>query len=62
MNIIIRLIIKLIKYFVVDNIMEYIENKYLSLCDKPSDINEHLPTLFEYASNIKYSTHITRKI
>ena len=30
--------------------MEYIENKYLSLCDKPSDINEHLPTLFEYAS------------
>jgi hypothetical protein len=27
-----------------------IEKKYLKLCKKKSDINEHLPTLFEYAT------------
>jgi hypothetical protein len=30
--------------------MEFIENKYIELCDKESDINEHLPTLYNYAS------------
>lgn len=30
--------------------MENIKQKYLQLCDTPSDINEHLPTLFEYTS------------
>jgi hypothetical protein len=30
--------------------MEYIENKYKNLCNKPSDINEHLPTLYKYSS------------
>jgi hypothetical protein len=29
--------------------MNFIQDKYTSLCSKPSDINEHLPTLFEYA-------------
>jgi hypothetical protein len=27
-----------------------LENKYRELCDTPSDINEHLPTLFYYSS------------
>jgi len=30
--------------------MEFIENKYNILCNEISDINEHLPTLFKYAS------------
>lgn len=30
--------------------MQSIENKYLSLASSPSDINEHLPTLYKYAS------------
>lgn len=30
--------------------MEFIENKYKSLCNIPCDINEHLPTLYKYAS------------
>jgi len=30
--------------------MEIIENKYNTLCQEISDINEHLPTLFKYAS------------
>ena len=30
--------------------MNYIEEKYKFLCKKPSDINEHLPTLYKYAS------------
>jgi len=30
--------------------LEYCRNKHLSLCDKKSDINEHLPTLCKYAS------------
>jgi len=29
--------------------MENIKKKYNILCETPSDINEHLPTLFEYA-------------
>jgi len=29
--------------------MEFISNKYNELCQTPSDINEHLPTLYEYA-------------
>ena len=28
--------------------MDSIKQKYFQLCDTPSDINEHLPTLFEY--------------
>ena len=27
--------------------MNFVINKYTSLCNKPSDINEHLPTLFK---------------
>ena len=30
--------------------MNYIEQKYNFLCKKPSDINEHLPILYKYAS------------
>ena len=30
--------------------MQFIENKYNILCNETSDINEHLPTLFKYAS------------
>ena len=30
---------------------QYLENKYKFLCDTSSDINEHLPTLYKYASN-----------
>jgi hypothetical protein len=29
--------------------MEFIEQKYKSLCDSPSDINEHLSVLYKYA-------------
>jgi hypothetical protein len=29
--------------------MEQIRNRYIELCNKPSDINEHLPILYEYA-------------
>jgi len=29
--------------------MDYIQNKYITLCNKPSDITEHLPTLYKYA-------------
>ena len=29
--------------------MEIISNKYNDLCQTSSDINEHLPTLYEYA-------------
>lgn len=31
--------------------MEVINEKYLSLCKKESDINEHLPTLYFFAKN-----------
>lgn len=31
--------------------MEFIRQKYLSLCQTPSDIFEHLPTLCKYASD-----------
>jgi hypothetical protein len=30
---------------------EYVSNKYTELCNTPSDINEHLPTLYNYATN-----------
>jgi len=30
--------------------MENIQNKYMSLCENKSDINEHLPALYKYAS------------
>lgn len=30
--------------------MEKLKNKYINLCNTPSDINEHLPTLLKYAS------------
>ena len=33
------------------NNIEYIKNKYNYLCEKKSDINEHLPILYKYASN-----------
>jgi len=29
--------------------MDYIKNKYINLCKTNSDINEHLPTLYNYA-------------
>jgi hypothetical protein len=29
---------------------EFIERAYNILCDTPSDINEHLPTLYKYAT------------
>ena len=29
--------------------MKYIEEKYFELCKTPSDINEHLPTLYNYS-------------
>jgi len=29
---------------------EYVSNKYTELCNTPSDINEHLPTLYNYAT------------
>lgn len=31
--------------------MEKVKNKYLCLCKNKSDINEHLPVLFEYSKN-----------
>jgi hypothetical protein len=36
--------------------MAFLERNYKLRCDKTSDINEHLPTLYEYA---KECTHIT---
>ena len=30
--------------------MNIIENKYKELSNTPSDINEHLPTLYKYAT------------
>jgi hypothetical protein len=32
------------------NNIEYIKNKYNYLCSEPCDINEHLPTLYKYAT------------
>lgn len=29
--------------------MDFIQNKYDYLCSRPSDINEHLPTLYKYS-------------
>lgn len=31
--------------------MDYVKNKYIHLCKSKSDINEHLPTLYNYATN-----------
>jgi hypothetical protein len=33
----------------ISNDQLIINNKYLSLCKTPSDINEHIPTLYEYS-------------
>ena len=30
--------------------MDYVEQKYINLCNQSSDINEHLPTLYQYAT------------
>lgn len=35
-----------------------IENIYLNLCNTPSDINEHLPTLRNYASRCEHITEM----
>ena len=31
--------------------MEYVKRNYEFLCRRPSDINEHLPTLFAYTTD-----------
>jgi hypothetical protein len=31
--------------------MDYVKNKYIDLCKTTSDINEHLPTLYNYATD-----------
>jgi hypothetical protein len=36
--------------------MSTIERKYIERCSQPSDINEHLPTLFSYASKCSHIT------
>lgn len=36
--------------------MSFIERKYLKRCEHPSDINEHLPTLYMYAKECKHIT------
>ena len=36
--------------------MPVLYNKYLNRCRTPSDINEHLPTLYEYAKKCKHVT------
>jgi hypothetical protein len=33
---------------------DLVYNKYLNLCNTPSDINEHLPTLYKYATECEY--------
>lgn len=35
-----------------------IESKYKQLCETPSDINEHLPTLMKYASECEHITEM----
>jgi hypothetical protein len=35
-----------------------LEEKYIQLCNTPSDINEHLPTLKEYASKCNHVTEM----
>lgn len=35
-----------------------IEQKYVELCNTPSDINEHLPTLMKYASECDHITEM----
>ena len=34
----------------MQNNIEFVRNKYITLCEKESDIYEHLPTLYKYAS------------
>jgi len=36
--------------------MSFIERGYLASCKRPSDINEHLPTLSKYASECTHTT------
>ena len=36
--------------YVINNNKDYIKNKFHTLCNTISDINEHLPTLYKYAS------------
>jgi hypothetical protein len=38
--------------------MKRIEEMYTELCNRPSDINEHLPTLFRYAEGCKHITEM----
>ena len=38
--------------YLINNKMSSIETYYMYLCNTTSDINEHLPTLKEYASNV----------
>ena len=37
------------KYIQFTKQYQFIKNRYLKLCNTPSDINEHLPTLYRYA-------------
>jgi hypothetical protein len=36
--------------------MSAIASKYAAICARPSDINQHLPTLYEYASRVDHVT------
>jgi len=36
--------------------MSFIERKYVKYCEDPSDINEHLPILYRYASECRHIT------
>lgn len=38
--------------------MSVIQQKYKTLCEEPSDINEHLPTLYKYALECKHVTEM----
>ena len=41
---------KVFKYNIMNNNMEFVKNRYNNLSNIPSDINEHLPTLYNYAT------------
>jgi len=41
--------------------MEFIKNKYNTLCNETSDINEHLPILFKYASEYESIIEVVLK-
>jgi hypothetical protein len=49
-------IIYYIIYYIILIYMETFKLRYEQLCQTPSDINEHLPTLFKYAQNCKSIT------